>query len=119
MEIATRMTWPFDVSAAGCWPSWSPDGSKIAHVSLANEPSVIQVISSFGDTPQPLPGEPARWFYYPDWSPDNRLLAVSISPQHHEGEDWDLAIVDPSRTLPLQRLTTGAGNDRVPDWKPR
>lgn len=119
LELATRMTWPFDVSASGCWPSWSPDGSKIAHVSLLNEPSTIQVISSFGDAPQPLPGETGRWFYYPDWSPDNRLLALSISPEHHQGEDWDLAIVDPSRSLPLQKLTTGAGNDRVPDWKPR
>jgi Tol biopolymer transport system component len=119
LELATRMTWPFDVTAAGCWPSWSPDGSKIAHVLLNSEPSTIQLISSFGDAPQPLPGEPGRWFYYPDWSPDNRLLAVSISPEHHQGEDWDLAIADPSRVLPLQRLTTGTGNDRVPDWKPR
>ena len=61
------------------------------------EPSTIQVVSSFGDSPQPVPGEPARWHYYPDWSPDNRLLAVSVSPEHHDGEDWDLAIVDPSR----------------------
>jgi TolB protein len=119
LELATRMTWPFDVTAAGCWPNWSPDGQKIAHVSLMNEPSSIQVISSFGDTPEPVPGQPARWHYYPDWSPDNRLLAASISPEHHQGEDWDLAIVDPSRVAPLRRLTTGAGNDRLPDWKPK
>jgi len=119
LELATRMTWPFDITAAGCWPSWSPDGQSIAHVSLLNEPSTIQVVSSFGDAPQPVPGESSRWHYYPDWSPDNRLLAVSTSPQHHEGEDWDLAIVDPARILPVQRLTTGAGNDRLPDWKPK
>src|SRR6478736_4887786 len=81
LELATRMTWPFDITAAGCWPSWSPDGQSIAHVSLLNEPSTIQVVSSFGDAPQPLTGESSRWHYYPDWSPDNRLLAVSISPQ--------------------------------------
>lgn len=119
LELATRMTWPFDVSASGCWPSWSPDGQKIAHVSLLSEPSTIQVISSFGDRPEPVPGQPARWHYYPDWSPDNQLLAVSTSPEHHLGEDWDLAIVDPARVKPMQRLTTGAGNDRLPDWKPR
>lgn len=118
LELSSRLTWPFDVTAAGCWPNWSPDGRSIAHVSLITEPSSIQVVSSFGDAPQPVPGEPARWYYYPDWSPDNRLLAVSTSPQHHDGEDWDLAIVDPARVLPLQRLTTGAGNDRLPDWKP-
>ncbi len=119
LELATKQTWPFDVTAAGCWPNWSPDGSKIAHVSLLQEPSSIQVISSFGDAPQPLAGEPARWHYYPDWSPDNRMLAIAVSPEHHVGENWDLAILDPSRSMPLQRLTTGAGNDRLPDWKPR
>ena len=50
---------------------------------------------------------------------DNRLLAISVSPEHHQGENWDLAILDPTRTTPLRRLTTGAGNDRLPDWKPR
>lgn len=119
LELATKQTWPFDVTGVGCWPNWSPDGQSIAHVSLINEPSRIQVVSSFGDRPEPLPEDPGRWLYYPDWSPDNRLLAVSSSPAHHDGEDWDLAIVDPARTQPLQRLTKGAGNDRLPDWRPR
>ncbi|HYE89084.1 MAG TPA: hypothetical protein VEA16_22190 [Vicinamibacterales bacterium] len=119
MELATRQTWPFDATAASCWPSWSPDGQSIAHVSLVAEPSKIQTVSSFGTEPQPLPVEPGRWHYYPDWSPDNRLLAISTSPEHHFGEDWDLAILDPSRGAPIQRLTIGAGNDRLPDWKPQ
>jgi TolB protein len=119
MELATRQTWPFDITASGCWPNWSPDGSKIAHVTLLQEPSTIQVVSSFGDSPEPVPGAAARWHYYPDWSPDSRLLAVAVSPEHHAGEDWDLAIVDPSRQAAPQKLTTGAGNDRLPDWKPR
>ena len=119
LELATRMTWPFDMTGPGCWPNWSPDGSSIAHVHLATEPSTVQIVSSFGDSPQPVPGEHARWHYYPDWSPDGQWLAVSVSPEHHQGEDWDLALVDPSRTAPARRLTTGAGNDRLPDWKPR
>lgn len=119
MELATRQTWPFDTTAAGCWPNWSPDGQTIAHVSVIREPSAIHTVSSFGTEPQPLAGEPGRWHYYPDWSPDNRLLAVSTSPEHHAGEDWDLAILDPSRGAPMQRLTAGAGNDRLPDWRPR
>jgi hypothetical protein len=118
LELATRLTWPFDVTGPGCWPNWSPDGSSIAHVHLATEPSNIQVISSFGDAPEPMPREPARWHYYPDWSPDGRLLVFSTSPEHHQGEDWDLAIADRSRTQPLQRITSGSGNDRLPDWRP-
>lgn len=119
LELTTRMTWPFDATAAGCWPNWSPDAQSIAHVSLLQEPSQIQVVSSFGVDPQPTPIEPGRWHYYPDWSPDSRLLALSTSPEHHEGEDWDLVILDPSRAAAPQRLTSGAGNDRLPDWRPR
>jgi Tol biopolymer transport system component len=119
LELATKLTWAFDESGPACWPNWSPDGQSIAHVSLNREPSVIQTLNSFGTSPQPLAGDPARWHYYPDWSPDGRLLAVSVSPEHFEGEDWDLAIVDPSRATPYQRLTTGSGNDRLPDWRPR
>lgn len=119
LEIATLSTWPFDMTGPGCWPSWSPDGRSIAHVHLATDPSKIQIVSSFGDSPEPIVGDPSQWHYYPDWSPDSRLLAVSISPEHHVGEDWDLAIVDPSREMPIRRLTAGAGNDRLPDWKPR
>ena len=120
LELATKMTWPFDATAPGCWPNWSPDGQSIAHVFTGAEPSSIQVVSSFGTSPTPVAGESSsRWHYYPDWSPDGRRLALSTSPQHHEGEDWDLAIADPSRATPFQRLTTGAGNDRLPDWKPR
>ena len=119
LELATGQTWPFDTTALGCWPNWSPDGGSISHVSLINEPSVIQTINSFGEAPEPLAGEAGRWHYYPDWSPDNRLLAVATSPEHHQGENWDLAILDPTRAAPPRRLTTGAGNDRLPDWKPR
>jgi len=119
LELATGQTWPFDTTAPGCWPNWSPDGQSITHVSLLNEPSSIQTINSFGEAPQPLAGESGRWHYYPDWSPDNSLLAIATSPEHHAGENWDLAILDPTRATPARRLTTGAGNDRLPDWKPR
>ena len=29
-------------------------------------------------SPQPMPARAARWHYYPDWSPDSRLLALSV-----------------------------------------
>lgn len=119
LEIATLLTWPFDMTGPGCWPNWSPDGQSIAHVWAGVEPSSIQTVSSFGESPQLVPGEAGRWHYYPDWSPDGQLLAVSVSPEHHAGEDWDLAIVDPLRARPARRLTHGPGNDRLPDWRPR
>jgi Tol biopolymer transport system component len=61
---------------------------------------------------------PAQWHYYPEWSRDGRWLAMSVSPAHHQGEDWDLAIAPADGSRAPQRLTTGSGNDRLPDWKP-
>jgi len=58
------------------------------------------------------------WHYYPDWSRDGKWIALSVSPQHHQGEDWDLAIAPADGSRPPVRLTTGPGNDRLPDWKP-
>ena len=58
------------------------------------------------------------WSYYPDYSPDGRYLAFSVSPEHHRGEDWDLAIMDLQKPGQFTRLTIGPGNDRVPDWRP-
>ena len=34
------------------------------------------------------------WSYYPAWSPDQTHLAFSVSPAHHDGENWDVAVVD-------------------------
>jgi Tol biopolymer transport system component len=58
------------------------------------------------------------WSYYPDYSPDGRYLAFSVSPEHHQGEDWDLALVDLQKPGQFARLTQGPGNDRYPDWRP-
>ncbi len=116
LDLATGRTRALDNSGGACWPAWSPDGRSIANVLLATEPSVIQVRGANGEAARSLRGDPARWHYYPDWSPDGQSLALSVSPQHHAGEDWDLAVMAPDGSR-YQRLTTGPGNDRVPDWR--
>jgi len=108
---------PLPASAGACWPSWSRDG-RLAHVSLGkNEPSSLMVRSLADIHGTRVPGPRDLWSYYPEWSPDNSKLAFAVSPAHHEGEDWDLAVVD-LKTGAWARLTQGAGNDRLPDWKP-
>ena len=62
--------------------------------------------------------DPKLWTYYPDYSPDGRYLAFSVSPEHHQGEDWDLAVMDLQNPGKFSRLTSGPGNDRYPDWRP-
>jgi TolB protein len=119
LDLATGKTRALNASAGGaCWPAWSRDGRMIANVSLAQEPSAIELRSPADGSPRELVAAPGRWHYYPDWSQDDRWLALSVSPQHHEGEDWDLAVVPADGSRPLQRLTAGPGNDRSPDWRP-
>lgn len=117
LELATGKTRALGNSGGACWPSWSPDG-RLANVLLAREPSTIQIRNADGGAARELAVMPNMWHYYPDWSKDGGWVALSVSPKHHEGEDWDLAIAPADGSRPPQRLTTGPGNDRLPDWKP-
>jgi TolB protein len=118
LDLATGKTRALDNSGGACWPSWSPDGRHLANVLLAKEPSTIQIRNADGGAARELAANPKLWNYYPDWSKDGKWIALSVSPQHHEGEDWDLAVVAADGSRPPQKLTTGPGNDRLPDWKP-
>ncbi|MGD9904502.1 MAG: TolB family protein, partial [Vicinamibacterales bacterium] len=99
-------------------PSWSRDGRQLAHVHLGrDEPSSLVVRNVADGASRRVPTPRDLWSYYPEWSPDDSKLAFSVSPEHHEGENWDLAVVDLASGQ-WSRLTDGAGNDRLPDWKP-
>jgi Tol biopolymer transport system component len=99
-----------------CRPSFAPDNREIAFVRLATEPSRLEAVRESG--PRVLFEHKTLWSYYPDYSPDGQRIAFSISPAHHAGEDWDLAVMDVARPGDFVRLTQGRGNDRVPDWRP-
>ncbi len=96
-----------------CRPGWSPDGTEIAFVRIEREPSRLETIRDEG--PRVLFADTQLWSYYPAYSPDGRYVAFSVSPEHHEGEDWDLALMDLQQPGRFVRLTSGAGNDRVPE----
>lgn len=116
--LAANGTAPaLETTVGGCWPTWSHDGLRLAHVRLpGNEASSIEVRSGARLEHSRVLKADGLWSYYPDFSPDGTRLAFSVSPQHHEGENWDLAVVDVTSGA-WTRLTQGAGNDRLPDWK--
>lgn len=106
-----------ETTVGGCWPTWSPDGLRLAHVRLpAGEASSIEVRDGARLAQSRVLKADGLWSYYPDFSPDGERIAFSVSPTHHEGENWDLAVVD-LKSGAWTRLTQGAGNDRLPDWK--
>ena len=83
---------------------------------LDREPSRLEAARETGT--RVLLEDAKLWSYYPDYSPDGRYLAFSVSPEHHQGEDWDLAVMDLQSPGKFTRLTSGRGNDRYPDWRP-
>ncbi len=108
---------PLSATAGSCWPNWSPDGQRLAHVRLPNgEPSTLELRDGPGLESTRVFTAAGLWSYYPEWSPDGARLAFAVSPEHHEGENWDLAVLE-VRSGAWTRLTQGAGNDRLPDWK--
>lgn len=98
-----------------CRPSFAPDSQEIAFVRMG-APSHLEAVREAGA--RVVHKDQRLWSYYPDYSPDGRYIAFSVSPQHRKGEDWDLAVMD-LQSGRWSRLTTGPGNDRVPDWRPR
>jgi Tol biopolymer transport system component len=105
-------------TVGGCWPRWSPDGTALAQVYSGSDstPSALEVRTGPDLKASRVLRAEGLWSYYPAWSPDATRLVFSVSPAHHEGENWDLAVMDVA-TGRWQRLTQGAGNDRLPDWK--
>lgn len=105
-------------SGGTCWPVWFGDGASLGFVQLEPEPSRIQRRAVEGGAVETLAALEGQWLYYPRVSPDQRWLAVSVSPEHHEGQDWDIAVVPLDGSGQVVRLTSGPGNDRLPDWRP-
>jgi len=117
-DLVTGETRRITSGGGACRPAWSPDGDTLAYVSLDREPSSLMIGAPDGSARRPLVSDDELWSYYPAYSPDGRWVAFSVSPEHHEGEDWDLALAAADGSGRVVRLTTGPGNDRLPDWRP-
>ena len=56
------------------WPTWSPDGKRIAFERHAGRDRHIVVMTSYGNKPEAL-NTGGAWEYSPAWSPDGASLA--------------------------------------------
>ncbi len=117
IDLTTGTSRQMTSGGGACRPSFAPDSHEVAFVRLDKDPSRLEAVRETGS--RILLEHPTLWSYYPDYSPDGRYLAFSVSPEHHEGEDWDLAIMDLGKPGEFVRLTSDRGNDRVPDWRPK
>jgi len=93
-------------------PAWSPDGSKIAFVSMRDGNDEIYVMSAdgSGQTRLTFEGAPDR---SPAWSPDgNRIAFVSYRDGNAE-----VYVMNADGSNPV-RLTSNVQQDVEPDWSP-
>lgn len=117
LDLKTGERRSVGTAGGACRPAFAPDSQEMAYVHLDSEPSRLEAVKETGR--RTVIADRQLWSYYPAYSPDGRFLAFSVSPEHHEGEDWDLAITDAARPGAITKLTVGKGNDRVPEWRPK
>jgi dipeptidyl aminopeptidase/acylaminoacyl peptidase len=97
------------------FPSWSPDGNRIAFQSTRGGSLEIFLINPSGGDLVNLTNHPARDFTAA-WSPDGNRIAFS-SDRYGGPDRPDILVVAPDGTG-LIRLTPGDGFARFAAWKP-
>ena len=104
-----------DTEFAEWYPSWSPDGKRIAFTSSGAMDTAgwyIYVVDADGKNLQRLTQPDSGW--YPSWSPDSQRIAF-VSSRDAFGNEIYVMNADGSNQ---QRLTDTPGDNRYPYWSP-
>ncbi len=98
------------------YPSWSPDGTKIAFVRLDLEQDLreLYVIDADGGNATRLLNDPDGDAFVPAWSPDGTFIVYDWTP---EGERGHIHVIRADGTGD-RRLTNHPKNDTSPAWSP-
>ena len=95
-------------------PSWSPDGSKLAFVSVQDGSPDIWLMNSDGSDPVNLTQHEAK-DHSPAWSPDGEWIAFASV---RDSLYWELYLMRPDGS-DVQRLTWWEdASDLSPTWSP-
>ena len=94
------------------FPSWSPNGNRIAFVSEVNGQQTIFIAKADGTESYPVT-KPDFNSTMPNWSPNGQSIAFA---SNRDG-DFDIYIVNPDGT-DLKKITTQIGNELEPSWSP-
>src|SRR6266516_2940592 len=92
-------------------PTWSPDGSKIAFMSLRDGNGEIYVMNADGSSQERLTSDTA-WDQSPAWSPDGSKIAFV---SNRDGITA-IYVMNPDGTGPVR--LTDPGDGVTPDWSP-
>jgi TolB protein len=93
---------------------WSPDGRKIAFISVRDGRSDVYLIDPDGAGQTPITSNAAVMGYSPPaWSPDGRNIAFASARDGNR--EIYLTSTDGRR---LTRLTTDSAEDQLPLWSP-
>jgi Tol biopolymer transport system component len=111
----TRLT--DEPDADDSFPSWSPDGEKIAFASDRDSSpgdflSEIYVMNSDGSEQTRLTDEPDAGDILPSWSPDGEKIAF----QSDRDGDVEIYVMNADDGSDVTRLTTDGGSH--PSWSP-
>ncbi len=94
------------------YPSWSPDGTKIAFTSHRDGNWEIYVMDADGSNPINITNNDG-YYNLPSWSPDGTQIAFT---SHRDG-NYEIYVMDADGSNPTN-ITNDADWDSVPSWSP-